>query len=261
MQSILATILLASFAVDDDTGFGGAPAAALDAPAGTGTGAAVDVEVPASAAEPAAEPAAATAALPTWNPPAGEERADPAAPTPLELELQKAGIDPQRYPLVRLRVDFARLSAELEKAERRGLSAARVVEQRWEEARALLDDAEQVALFRLHRCAVRLGHPREVRRFRMTAGGAVPLSTDQLIAQANALDPPGCARIDLVDDALIEKLRRARTLKATLSTQTFAFHELDRRRALEDELAALKKSLAAEGAPALRVAGERGYSR
>jgi hypothetical protein len=260
---------------DDEPGFGGAheaPAPVLYGPGGAagdgaagdgaaGDGARDDREVGvASDVAPTSRPGAALSRLPTWSPPAGEAPPQ-SAPTKLEAELRKAGIDPQRHPLVRLRVEAERLSAALDEAERKGLSAAREVEARWLESRALLADVERVALHRMHRCAARSGRPSMVKAFRMTAGGAVAYSGDELVAQASVLDPPGCARIGLIDDGLIDKVRRARFLKATLPSTTFPFHELDRRRALEDELGRLKKELAADGEPALLVAGERGYSR
>ena len=247
--------------VDEEPGFGGASAAEAAAPT------ALDVangdlqarEDDVDAAAPSTAPS--TASLPAWKPPAGEERDDEPTTTKLELELQKAQLDPQRYPLLQLRVDLARLALKLDLAERKGLAAARDVEERWVEARALLADVERVAMFRMNRCAERAGRRSAIKTWRVTAGGAVALTTDELVAQASALDAPGCARIDLIDAAVVEKVRRARFLKATLPKMNFSFHELDRRRALEDELAALKKELAAEGGPALLVDGDRGYSR
>jgi hypothetical protein len=113
----------------------------------------------------------------------------------------------------------------------------------------------------MQRCAKRTGQETSVRQYRMTAGGPVVLSPSELVAQANALDPVGCARIDLVDASLIDRVRRARELKETLPTMQFAFHELERRRALEDELRSLLKALGAEGLERIVVAGERGYGR
>jgi len=179
--------------------------------------------------------------------------------TTLEVELARAGIDPARYPLVQLRVDEARLAAALAQAEARGLASAREVEARWLATRALLVDVERIALFRMHRCAARAGQATKIQSYRMTAGGPITLTTSELIAQASAVDPAGCARIELVDEDTVERARRARSLKTTLPTVAFAFHELDKRRALEDELKALLRALRAEGVERIVVPGDPGY--
>jgi hypothetical protein len=263
MSPCLVCLLLA-VAIDDEPGFGGSPEVAEaplvrsadDAPGLHDAGVVADEDL--SGAAPA-QPAS-TARLPAWSPPEGVSASTPAL-TRLESELARAHLDPARHPLLQLRVEEARLADALADAESRGLAAARDVEARWLSARALLADVEHVALFRLQRCAARAGTTVTVKRYRMTAGGPVALSTDELVAQASALDPPGCARIDLVDQALVDRVRRARHLKETLPRSTFAFHELDRRRALEQELAALTKALAAEGLERIIVEGDRGWGR
>ena len=129
-------------------------------------------------------------------------------------------------------------------------------------ARALLVDVERVALHRMSRCAARTGQAAAaVKTWRMTPAGPVALSTTELLSQASALDAPGCARIELVDDAVIARVQRARELKVLLRTREFPFHRLEDRRALESELKALTKQLADDGLSTVVAPGDRGWGR
>jgi hypothetical protein len=94
-----------------------------------------------------------------------------------------------------------------------------------------------------------------VKNFRMTPAGPIRLSTQELLAQASPVDPDGCGRIFLVDDALVQRVRRAHALRQELSTRRFGFHDMAERRALEAEQAALQKELAKEDLPIISLPG------
>jgi hypothetical protein len=240
-----------SLAANEEPGFGGEPASPTQKSASPPQEFSSSLDPPLAPLAPSLSPGNP---IPQVSEPA-------SALTPLERELQTAGIDASHYPLARERVVVARLAQELEHAESRGLAAARDIEARWLDARAQLACVETIALFRMHKCAARTGAGKRIAAYRMTPGGPVALSSTELLAQAQALDPPGCARIDLIDDDVIERVKRARFLKSSLPRRTFAFHELDQRRALEHELSQLRKVLAAEGLDQLLVEGDRGYRR
>ncbi len=260
----------------DEPGFGGGPPvddpaaddAAADVVTGDGASGAPTGAGDAMAGDAAedgrsSDVARATATLPTW---AGVDDGGSAPRSPtrtkLEDELARAHLDPARHPLLQLRVDVARLHDELAAAEARGLTSARGVEERHAAAAALLADVERIALHRLQRCVVRTGQPvAAVKNHRMTAGGAVALSTSELLGQASVLDPPGCARIDLIDQAVVDRVRRARAVRIELRDRTFPFHRLDERRALEAEGKALAKQLADDGLAVVLIPGERGFGR
>lgn len=84
--------------------------------------------------------------------------------------------------------------------------------------------------------------------YRMTPGGPVLASPDER-RKLPKFDPPGCERIRLVDDALIEKVRRVVAIEDTLENGRLGYYERDQRDALEQELQALKNDLG-EGGPA-----------
>lgn len=180
---------------------------------------------------------------------------EPKTTTKLEQELARANLDPARFPLIQLRVDVARLQLQLEELESKGLTAARDIEPKLEQATALLADAERIALHRMNVCLARRGIKSQVKNYRMTAAGPVPLSTREMIGEANALDVEGCVRIELVDQALVDRLKRAHELKYMLETVNFGYHRVAERRALEDELKGLEKQLANEDLPVLTARG------
>ncbi|MDP2344435.1 MAG: hypothetical protein Q8O67_25985 [Deltaproteobacteria bacterium] len=236
-------LLLLSASVDDEAGFGGA------------------VEEPV-VEEPATVPSderdfrggTAPAATTTSTFPA-EVPALPPPKTKLEIELEQAKIDATRFPLIMLRVDVARLVDEFKRAEGAGLSAARDIELKLEYARGLLGDAERIGLHRMMVCSARTGRSTSVKNFRMTAAGPVRLTNAELIGQTSVVDPDGCARIELVDQALVDRLKRAHEVKKTLDTVAFPYHRIAERRALEAELKLLQKQLAQEDLPVLTMPG------
>jgi hypothetical protein len=279
---------LVAVAVDDEAGFGGSTPEAADvvtddvspsrpetttaptnAPATPSTTTPTtapttpSTTTPSTTAPTAPSTPPSTAALPTWTSDGGGTHDGPTSKlAALLAELARAHLDPARSPLLQLRLEVARLDDELAAAEARGLTSARAVEEQHAAARMLLADVERIAMHRMTRCAERSGQPAvAVRNYRMTAAGAVQLSTSELLAQANALDPPGCARIDLVDAAVVDRVRRARALKVELRTRDFPFHRLGERRAREDELKTLLKQLADDGLPGVLAPGERGWGR
>jgi hypothetical protein len=270
MLAVVLTVTAVAVAVlDDEPGFGGADAdaaGAADADAPADVPGAHEDTAPASQ-HPSPRDFVSGQASSTTLPSLGDGIAGtvfvPATPqqTKLEQDLARAHIDPAHHPLVALRVDVARLEAALEEAERHGLLAARDTATRLGEARALLADVERIALHRMSVCAMRAGQAPSTRNYRMTPGGPVRLSTRELLAQTSSLDPSGCARIDLIDAAVVARVRRARELRAQLATRTFAFHELDQRGALVVELKSLERELAKEDLPVLSAPGARDYGR
>lgn len=251
-------VLSLAGAVSDEAGFGGADDGADVGGDVGGDADQVDIDVElASDLPPPTEFTTGAAAATTTMPEPVLRVVEPPKKSKLELELEKARIDPAGFPLVQLRVDVARLELQLQENEERGLTAARGTEQKLAEARALLADAERIALHRMAVCAARIGKGSSVKNFRMTAGGPVRLTTREVLAQTSALDPDGCARIELLDQAVVDRLRRAHDIQITLSTVSFPYHRIAERRALEDELAALRKLLAREDLPVLTVAGAK----
>ncbi len=191
-----------------------------------------------------------TAVFPTTAP-------EPPAPkkTALEIELEKARLDPARFPLIQLRVDVARLEADRKESESRGLSATTEIRARLIAAQAILADVERIALHRLNVCSTRNGSRTVVKNYKMTAAGPVRLSNAELLSQTSFIDPEGCARIELVDEAVVARVKRAHELRHILKTTTFAFHKLDDKRALEREQQNLLKELAKEDVPVITLSG------
>ena len=237
-----AVALLLTAAVADEPGFGGADTAA-------GEGDVDDVVIDATREFSGGAAPVPTTTAPTLVVPL------PPSKTKLELELEKARIDPTQHPLVMLRVEVARLVDELKEKEGRGLTAARDVEVKLAEARALLGDAERIGLHRMMVCSARTGRTTKVRNFRMTAAGPVRLTNAEVMSQTSVIDPDGCSRIELVDQALVDRLRRAHDVKNTLIKVSFPYHRIAERRALEDELETLEKQLAREDLPVLTIPG------
>ena len=89
----------------------------------------------------------------------------------------------------------------------------------------------------------------------MTPAGPIRLSTPELLAQTSAVDPDGCGRIYLIDQALVTRVRRAHEVKTILETTKFPFHQMAERRAYEAELKALEGELGKEDLPIMTMPG------
>lgn len=182
----------------------------------------------------------------------------PAAKTRLELEIEKAQLDPS-VPLLALRIEVARAEERLALLESRGQGGPerKEAEDALESARGVLDDVEKIALHRMDTCAQRRGNKPIFKSWRMTAGGPVVLSAPELMAQLPLVDPAGCERIGLIDDKVVARVRRARELRRILETKSFGYHQVGERRALEEELQQLDLKLKEESLPALHSPGVR----
>jgi hypothetical protein len=248
-------VFLGSLAADDDVGFGGAPAVEKDDLDGDvdhaeATGAVDDA--------PTARPGdfvtgAASRTLAAFPEPKVEDVA--LVKTPLELELERARLDPAQHPLLALRVEVARARQAFEQGRKNGLYSLKEEEATLRDVEAILVDVERIALHRMNVCMTRQGKNVVVKNYRMTPAGPVRLSTPELLAQASPVDPDGCGRIFLIDDALVQRVRRAHALRRELSTRRFGFHDMAERRALEAEQAALQKELAKEDLPIISLPG------
>ncbi len=255
----VALLLLALCAADDPAfggGFGGADDIAVDDVAADDI---VEVERDDGLA-PADDLGAATEFVGGNRSRTGVFPTTPAEPpakkkTALELELEKARLDPALFPLIQLRVDVARLDADRIEAESRGLSAATAIKEVLAAAQAILVDVERIAMHRMNVCMTRQGKRAVVKNYKMTAAGPVRLSTQQLLAQTSNIDPDGCARIELIEKEVVARVRRAHELRAILKTTPFPFHKLDDKRALEKEQQALLKELAKEDVPIISLSG------
>ncbi len=256
----------------DDPGFGGVTEAAPEGPASGYTDdddegpPPANVE-PASTSTPTADPdvdaslsgagdfpgAGASRSLQRF--PDAPTAAPTDAPTSLELELNRAGLDPNRHPLLALRVEVARARRAFEDGRQHGLYSLRDEEAAWRAAEAILLDVERIALHRMNTCLTRQGKNVVVKNYRMTAAGPVALSTQELLAHASPVDPDGCSRLSLIDDAVVRRVRRAHEIARELTERRFGFHEMAERRALEAEQATLRKELAREDLPILSLPG------
>lgn len=187
---------------------------------------------------------------------ASQGRSASVAKTKLELELEKAHLDPT-LPLLALRIDVARAEAVLASYESRGQGGAErdQAEKSLAAARAVLDDVEKIAIRRMDTCAQRRGSKPLFKNWRMTAGGAVALTHAELMAQLPVVDPAGCERIVLIDENVVARVRRAHELRRILATTTFGYFQVDARRALEAELRTLDDALKKEIIPTLYAPG------
>lgn len=258
----LLTLALLAAPQADEPGFGGAADSAandaavdVDEPAiddGSGTASqdlSAETPLPARSEFVGAAGGRTLAVFPEDTPP------PPPFKTPLEIELEKARLDPAQHPLLQLRVDVARARAELATIQQKGLFGAREQEATVADLVALLADVERIAMHRMNVCMTRQGKASVVKNFRMTPAGPVHLSTAELLAQTNAVDPDGCGRIHLIDQALVTRVKRAHEVKTILETTKFSFHEMAQRRALEGELKLLEKELAKEDLPIMTMPG------
>lgn len=252
----LALFLLMAVAADGDVGFGGASDdLPVEEPVGEEVGEPVEVvgdDGPATLPGDFVTGAGSRtlAAFP-------EPKAEDLAPkkTPLELELEKARMDPSQHPLLALRVEVARARMIVEDGRKGGLYGIKDEQQALADLEAILADVERIALHRMNVCMTRNGKAVVVRNFRMTPAGPIRLSTPELLAQASAVDPDGCGRIFLVDDALVTRVKRAHALRKIFETRTFGYHDMPERRALEAEQATILKALSTEDLPIISLPG------
>lgn len=247
----LALSLLMAVAADDDVGFGGA---SEELPVEEQVDEQVDVVDDNGPAMPPGDfltgAGRTLAAFP-------EPKAEDVAPkkTALELELEKARMDPAQHPLLALRVEVARARMIVEEGRKGGLYGIKEEQLALADLEAILADVERIALHRMNVCMTRNGKAVVVRNFRMTPAGPVRLSTPELLAQASAVDPDGCGRIFLVDEALVTRVKRAHALRQIFETRTFGFHDMSERKALEAEQATILKALSTEDLPIISLPG------
>ncbi len=166
-------------------------------------------------------------------------------PTKLELDLEKAKLDPT-LPLLAFRIEVARAEQELEELTAR-LVRPEVLQVAADQVAALhemSDLIERIALARLVKCTRGIGKEVRVKNYRMTSGGPVPLSTAELLGQLPYGDPQGCERITLMDADTVRDVRRLFAVRAELKHRSFGYYEVGARKALEQEEATLAKALA-----------------
>lgn len=125
--------------------------------------------------------------------------------------------------------------------------------QEHERLQTVLERVEKVAFHKMRSCiATEMPEWSETYTppslYRMTPGGLVRASPDER-RKLPSFDPPGCERIRLVDEALIEKVRRVVEIEDTLENGRLGYYERDQRAALEREREALLHDLG-EGGPA-----------
>jgi hypothetical protein len=252
-----AALLCAAAAQAQERGFGGAPDEELfAAPASPGADweraaeAALSAEDPDDAPDDLRSGGGGTAVFPSEPPPP-----PPRKKTLLEEELARAGVEAADHPLLLARLEVALLKQEFKDKESRGLSSVRDVETRLLAAEAVLADIELVARNRMQNCAQRLGLRVQVKNYRMTPAGPRPLTREELMGQASYVDPEGCNRILLVDQPLVDRVKRAHALRALLHSTNFPYHRIEERRALEREQRELERALAGERLPALALPG------
>ncbi len=191
---------------------------------------------------------------------AAEEAAQAPPPPPktkLEIALDKAHLDPATMPLLALRVELARAQEGLDALVDKGAGgdAREAAEKKLASITAIDDDVERIALHRMDVCAQRRGNKPLVKNYRMTAGGPVLLTVAEMMARLPLVDPAGCERIILIDDKVVERVKRVHALREELATRDFGWTEIDERKALERELAALEAELAKDATPALSAPG------
>jgi hypothetical protein len=246
-MSPMVLVLAFALAADDDVGFGGA---APEPPDET-----VDVGEAPEPTPPAADfvTGAGSRALAAFPEPKAEDTAPKK--TPLELELEAGRMDPAQHPLLALRVEVARARMAVEEGRRGGLYDIKDEEAALTAIEAVLADVERIALHRMNVCMTRNGKNVVVKNYRMTPAGPIRLSTSELLAQASAVDPDGCGRIFLIDEAVVTRVKRAHELRRIFDTRRFGFHDMAERRALEAEQAGILKELAKEDLPIISLPG------
>lgn len=267
-----ALLLVATLA--GEPGFGGAPDAPTAADVASAEEASCLVQDASGAwidcadvlAPPAAEETADEAPPPASPAKLVEKMSDsPLAPKPkrktrIEEELARVGRSVDEFPLAALRRDVERFDLELEDLDARGAPLAKkvVVEEERARALAVLEIVEAVAVQRMTACAARMGVKLDVKTHRMTPGGPVPLTQREMAAALPTVDVAGCERIHLVDQALVDRVKRIDAAKRTLAAGGFGYARVAERRALEDEVRRLEAELARDGAPRIVVPGATG---
>ena len=190
---------------------------------------------------------------------AADEAARAPAPVPmtkLELDLQKAHLDPT-LPLLALRVEFERAKDVVKRLEKQGTGGKSKdeAEVRVAEVELILDAVERIALHRMDVCAQRRGNKPIVKNYRMTAAGPVMLSTPEMMDRLPIIDPPGCERVILIDAPLVTRVKRLQEVRHILATSSFGYHDVGKRKELEREQKALATELGKDAIPALSAPG------
>ncbi len=178
------------------------------------------------------------------------------AKTKLELELEKAHMDPT-MPLLALRIELERAQDVVTQLETRGANgkAKDQAVLRAASAALVLEAIERIAIHRMDVCSQRRGNKPMAKSYRMTSGGAVALSSAELMVQLPLLDPRGCERITLIDAALVALVQRLYAVKHMLNTGSFGYRDVSKRRELEREQAALARELGLDAIPVLSAPG------
>ena len=176
--------------------------------------------------------------------------------TQLEIDLEKAHLDPT-MPLLAIRVELERAKDVVKRLEKQGTGgkAKDEAQVKVAEAEVILDAVERIAIHRMDVCSQRRGNKPVVKNFRMTAAGAVMLSTPEMIARLPVVDPYGCERIILIDAALVTRVKRLQEIRRILATTSFGYHDVGKRKALEKEQKALETELGKDAIPALSAPG------
>lgn len=210
------------------------------------------------AAEPATDDSPAVQALRERMKAADEAaRAPPPVPkTQLEIDLVKAHLDPT-MPLLALRVELERARDVVRRLEKQGTGgkAKDEAEVRVAEAELIVDAVERIAIHRMDVCSQRRGNKPTVKNFRMTAAGAVMLSTPEMIARLPLIDPAGCERVILIDEVIVARVKRLQEVRRILATTNFGYHDVAQRKALEKEQEKLASELGKDAIPALSAPG------
>jgi hypothetical protein len=185
--------------------------------------------------------------------------APPAKLTAYEEELARVHLDPAQYPLLQMRVEYARAQQELADMEERGMGLTErdVIEAKVALVKVVLDDVERIAMHRLNVCATRAGKKTTIRNYRMTAGGPMPMTTDEIMRQATVPDPDGCERIALIDVDTVTRVKHFRALEHEVNTRNFTFYEQDAKHKLEDELEEVRAELSKDASMAVMLPGAR----
>lgn len=182
-----------------------------------------------------------------------------APKTQLEIDIEKAHLDVNAHPLLQVRVEAARARDEVKRLESAGTGGAAKerAEERLAQATRILDAVERIALHRMDVCTQRRGNKPIVKNFKMTPAGPVMLTTAEMMRQLPLVDPAGCERLLVIDEKVVQRVKRREELTHTLATTNFGYHDIGNRKALEKELAEIEKELAKEAIPAMSAPGVR----
>lgn len=196
-----------------------------------------------SAREPVNKASAASTPPPTVTELTAREK---TKPSPFDV-LKRDGQDEKEPPLVRVRNAWA-TSLQTEKTLRReGASAAELKAHR---RNLRLDELvllhlEELAYRRMQRCISqhRLPPIPKVITHRMTAAGPIPLTPAELVASGPQIEPYPCERVRVVDEELVDTLRRYYVISRSLHEDAFGWHQREERAALRNEQKALLMKL------------------